>query len=205
MYHSKRCGAAGRVGRREQTGARHGRRKFTVHVIGAECERNGVAAWSELFHLALGGRCSAGVFPPGGIDDLEVCLVGPRLPARGQASFERAPADGGAAGGLACGGCAGAGKELTVVYVRDAYERFFERHIAGGSPVVMGVPDPGDPRAPPAARAHLAAPPDVCVAFNCFRGETKGSKIKGKMGVKWDSRDGLDGHQRTASRCDFYL
>ena len=38
-----------------------------------------------------------------------------------------------------------------------------------------------------------------------LRGETKGSKIKGKMGVKWDSRDGLDGHQPTASRCDFYL
>jgi hypothetical protein len=35
-----------------------------------------------------------------------------------------------------------------------------------------------------------------------LRGETKGSKIKGKMGVKWDSRDGLDGHQPTASRCD---
>ena len=30
-------------------------------------------------------------------------------------------------------------------------------------------------------------------------------KIKGKMGVKWDSRDGLDGHQPTASRYDFYL
>ena len=30
-------------------------------------------------------------------------------------------------------------------------------------------------------------------------------KIKGKMGVKWDSRDGLDGHQPTASRCDFDL
>jgi phosphoserine aminotransferase len=38
-----------------------------------------------------------------------------------------------------------------------------------------------------------------------LRGETKGSKIKGKMEVKWDSRDGLDGHQPTASRCDFYL
>ena len=26
-----------------------------------------------------------------------------------------------------------------------------------------------------------------------LRGETKGSEIEGKMGVKWDSRDGLDG------------
>ena len=39
----------------------------------------------------------------------------------------------------------------------------------------------------------------------CLRGETKGSKIKGKMEVKWESRDRLDGHHTTASRCVFYL
>ena len=43
------------------------------------------------------------------------------------------------------------------------------------------------------------------VGLVCLRRETKGSKIKGKMGVKWDSREGLDGHQPTASRCDFDL
>ena len=38
-----------------------------------------------------------------------------------------------------------------------------------------------------------------------LRGETKGSKIGGKMGVKWDSRDGSNGHQPIASRCDLPL
>ena len=38
-----------------------------------------------------------------------------------------------------------------------------------------------------------------------LRGETKGSKILGKIGIKWDSRDGPKGHQPTASRCDLYL
>ena len=35
-----------------------------------------------------------------------------------------------------------------------------------------------------------------------LRGQTKGSKIRGKMGTKWSSRDGPKGHQRTASRCN---
>ena len=38
-----------------------------------------------------------------------------------------------------------------------------------------------------------------------LRGETKGSKNNGKMETKWDSRDGLNGRQPTASRCDSYL
>ena len=38
-----------------------------------------------------------------------------------------------------------------------------------------------------------------------LRGEGKGSKIRGKMGIKWDTRDGPNGHQPTASRCDLCL
>ena len=38
-----------------------------------------------------------------------------------------------------------------------------------------------------------------------LRRQTKGSKNRGKMGTKGDSRDGASGHQPTSSRCDFSL
>jgi hypothetical protein len=57
-----------------------------------------------------------------------------------------------------------------------------------------------DPSVRPPQFSHAALHEKLQEAL---RGETKGSKIKGKMGVKWDSRDGLDGHQRTASKMRF--
>ena len=38
-----------------------------------------------------------------------------------------------------------------------------------------------------------------------LRRGTKGSTLWGKMGIEWDSRDGPNGHQPTASICDLYL
>ena len=38
-----------------------------------------------------------------------------------------------------------------------------------------------------------------------LRRQTKGSKIRGKIGTKWDRRDWPKGHQPTASRCDLRL
>jgi hypothetical protein len=38
-----------------------------------------------------------------------------------------------------------------------------------------------------------------------LRRGTKASKCWGKMGIEWDSRDGPNGHQRRARRCDLCL
>ena len=46
-------------------------------------------------------------------------------------------------------------------------------------------------RSPPAAGSSPGAAKGGEAGMDILRGETKGSKIKGKMGVKWDSRDGI--------------
>ena len=53
---------------------------------------------------------------------------------------------------------------------------------------------------PASCRSSPKSP--ACAASRTLRGETKGSKNRRKLEIKWDTRDGPNGHQPTASRCD---
>ena len=68
-------------------------------------------------------------------------------------------------------------------------------------------------RLPREPSPHEAVPLLVVLGVNrrflvqqvLLRRQTKLSKMKGKMGTKWESLDGPNGRQPTASRCDLYL
>ena len=73
------------------------------------------------------------------------------------------------------------------------------------APQGLGTPDPMET----AAREYLELLGNEYGLHNIndglLRGGTKGSKLGGKMGLEWDSRDGPNGHQPAASVCDLCI
>ena len=79
-------------------------------------------------------------------------------------------------------------KAISSCYVQENQSQF-NSSISGGRQRTLGVRD-------------IDADDLYKRSVADLRGETKGSKIEGKRGIKWDNRDGPSGHQPTASRCD---